>query len=87
MFYLDSASANLSLQDRLDVANMIYYHMKPFMAWRQSQKSVNRDKSVMGQDMYDDVMLLHAADRYAHDHVLEIDDKIIKIEGDIEIER
>jgi hypothetical protein len=36
------------------------------MAWRDSEKSMERDKKLIGEKMFNDVMLLHKADVAAH---------------------
>jgi hypothetical protein len=49
-----------------DVTNMIYYHMHPYLAWKQSEKAKERDKRLLGEKMFNDIMLLHEADLAAH---------------------
>ena len=49
-----------------DVTNMIYYHMHPYLAWKQSEKAKERDKKLLGEKMFNDIMLLHEADLAAH---------------------
>lgn len=49
-----------------DVTNMIYYHMHPYLAWKQSDKAKERDKRLLGDKMFNDIMLLHEADLSAH---------------------
>ena len=48
------------------VCNLIYYHMHPYMSWNRSEKSRNRDLKLLGEDLYNDIMLLHEADAAAH---------------------
>lgn len=48
------------------VSNLIYYHMHPYNSWKQSSKVLNRDIKMLGEDFYNDVMLLHEADLSAH---------------------
>lgn len=48
------------------VALLIEHHMKPMLEWKQSEKTREKDLKMFGQQFIDDVMLLHAADRYAH---------------------
>lgn len=63
-FYTKSAA--LSCNDRIYVANLIYYHMHPFTSWKQSERAKKRDITVMGLSMYQDLMRLHEADLQAH---------------------
>lgn len=48
------------------VANLIYYHMCPYMAWKASNKARERDRKSLGEEMYNDILLLHEADVCAH---------------------
>lgn len=52
--------------DRFYIANLIFYHMRPHMAWKQSEKAERKDREVMGEQMYRDVLRLHEADLSAH---------------------
>ena len=47
-------------------ANLIYYHMHPYLSWSQSNKAKNKDKYLIGKQMFSDVMLLHEADVKGH---------------------
>lgn len=62
MFYCGVNDSNIIL----DISNLIYYHMHPHMSWRQSEKAKERDRRLLGEDMFDRVMLLHKADKLAH---------------------
>lgn len=64
MFYTDVME--LPLEQRIKIANLIYYHMKPFTSWKQSEKAKNRDVALIGCDMYQSVLHLHEADLAAH---------------------
>ena len=64
-FFMDAMNYG-SFDDRLYVSNLIYYHMHPMMAWKQSDKARARDRVQMGEEMYQDVMRLHNADVAAH---------------------
>lgn len=64
MFYTDKL--DISQDKRLDIANLIYYHMKPYTSWKDSEKSRRRDKGLLGNYLYECVMLLHEADEFAH---------------------
>lgn len=48
------------------VTNLIYYHMHPYLAWKQSEKAKERDKRLLGNELFNDIMLLHEADLAAH---------------------
>ena len=47
-------------------AGLINWHMRPFVAWDKSEKSRERDQKLIGEEMYNDIMLLHEADLAAH---------------------
>lgn len=51
---------------QLYVANLIYYHMHPYISWKQSEKALKKDRKRIGETMFNDVMLLHEADQAAH---------------------
>lgn len=51
-----------NLEDSLYIANIIYYHMHPYLSWKQSKKVKNKDKKLLGEEMYKDIMRLHDAD-------------------------
>ena len=50
----------------LYIASLINWHMRPHTAWKQSEKSRERDRELIGEEMYQDLMLLHEADLAAH---------------------
>ena len=90
MFYLNKAG--FKNEDTLYVSNLIYYHMHPYMHWRQSQKLADRNKRMMGEKMFYDIELLHKADVYAHLPAKEFNktisiEEMMRGEGEIEIER
>ena len=65
MFYLYHIYL-LTEQEILYISNMIYYHMHPFRQWRDMKKSrLERVIESLG-DLYENVLILHEADRYAH---------------------
>lgn len=45
---------------------LINWHMRPLIVWKQSEKARMRDRKLIGEDMYNDIMLLHEADLAAH---------------------
>ena len=55
---------NLCDADRLHIANLIYYHMRPFV-WEQSENAKNRDLRSIGIDFAEEIMKLHEADLHA----------------------
>lgn len=46
----------------INVSNYIYYHMHPFLAWSQSEQAKEKDKKLLGEEMFEKIMLLHRAD-------------------------
>ena len=64
LFYLIYLA--LTENERAYIANLIYYHMHPYMSWKQSEKAKLRDMRLIGEDMFADVMTLHEADVAAH---------------------
>lgn len=65
LFYLNSAG-QFAEQGMTYIANLIYYHMHPYIQWKQSEKALNKDKKLLGDRLFNDIMLLHDADLYAH---------------------
>ena len=59
LFYL--YQLDISEKDKLYVANLISWHMKPFV-WEKSEKSRKHDLQLIGDVMYNDIMELHSAD-------------------------
>ena len=53
---------DFTCEEIIYIANLIYYHMHPFLQWRQSEKARERDKKFLGEEMYNDIMELHRAD-------------------------
>lgn len=64
MFFTDCMGLGTWWQ--LYIANLIYYHMHPYMSWKQSEKSMMKDRRRIGETMYQDIMRLHEADLAAH---------------------
>lgn len=50
----------------LYIAALINWHMRPYTSWEQSEKSLRKDKELIGEKMYEDIMMLHEADVAAH---------------------
>ena len=62
-------SGEITGKDMFDIfyiANLIYYHMHPYLSWAQSRRVKNKDKRLIGDKMFSDVMLLHEADVNGH---------------------
>lgn len=69
MFYLkqyDDMNNGFKDEEILHICTLIQYHMHPYIAWKDSEKSKNRDRRLLGEDMYNEVILLHEADKAAH---------------------
>lgn len=65
LFYLHHAK-QFTEQEMTYISNLIYYHMHPYCQWKQSEKVLNKDKRLLGDELFNDIMLLHDADLYAH---------------------
>lgn len=50
----------------LYVAQLIQWHMRPYLAWEQSDKAIQKDRKLLGECLFNDICLLHAADVSAH---------------------
>ena len=50
----------------LYVATLIRWHMRPYIAWKQSENAMQKDKELLGEDLFNNVCLLHKADKEAH---------------------
>jgi predicted kinase len=50
----------------LYVAQLIQWHMRPYLAWEQSDKAMQKDRKLLGECLFNDICLLHAADVSAH---------------------
>ena len=65
--YLLHAKASGVLDDEaLRTAVLINLHMRPLQAWKESVTSKERDKMLLGEELYRDVLRLHKADISAH---------------------
>lgn len=60
LFYTDVLE--LSINDSLELANLIYYHMMPFTTWKDSKRKENKDRNLIGEVFFNKVMKLHEAD-------------------------
>ena len=50
----------------LYIASLINWHMRPYLGWKESEKARERDKKLIGDEMYQDIMILNECDRAAH---------------------
>lgn len=68
IFYL---LTDTNLEDAGEIiyhANLIYYHMVPYnKGWNDTESKVKRLKAQLGEDMYNDIILLHKCDKEAHE--------------------
>ena len=60
-----STFSNIVLSD-LYAAVLINWHMRPFLAWDKSEKAREKDRLMLGDALYGDIMKLHEADLFAH---------------------
>ena len=67
IFLLDQIyNSPTAIDEKLYMASLINWHMRPYLAWSKSEKSRERDRKLIGEEMYQDIMLLHEADVAAH---------------------
>ena len=59
-FYHEFSAYNIA-----HIANVIYYHMRPYFAWKDRKKE-ERDRIAIGEEIHKDVIRLHYADVAAH---------------------
>ena len=52
--------------EHLYVAQLIQWHMRPYLAWDVSEKAKQKDRKLLGEHLFNDICLLHAADVSAH---------------------
>ena len=52
--------------DHFYIAQLIQWHMRPYVVWKQSKKAEEKDRNLIGQTLYQDIILLHLADKAAH---------------------
>lgn len=50
----------------LYVAQLIQWHMRAYLAWKQSEKAMQKDRKLLGEILFNDICLLNKADIYAH---------------------
>lgn len=52
--------------NHLYVAQLVQQHMRPFIAWKYSQKAMEKDKKLLGENFFRNLCYLHEADKAAH---------------------
>ena len=48
--------------NKMYISLLIELHMKPHLDWKQSEKAKQKDINLFGEEVYNDVMMLHQAD-------------------------
>lgn len=48
--------------NKMYVSLLIELHMKPHLDWKQSEKSKQKDINLFGEEIYNDIMMIHQAD-------------------------
>ncbi len=64
LLYLSNWGCNNNTQDNLEVVKYITWHMMPYQA--TTPKSKRKMIDLLGEECYNNIMLLHEADLYAH---------------------
>lgn len=54
------------IERHLYVAVLIFWHMRPYLAWERSEKAMQKDRKLLGETLFNDICLLHEADMYSH---------------------
>jgi len=62
----DSFFYNHCGNNKLHVAILIEKHMLPYISWSQSKKASFKAEKLLGKKLYNEIMLLHEADKMAH---------------------
>ena len=55
-----------SFDKALHIAQLINWHMAPFLRWDKSAKTYEKDLRLLGQQFIDEIDIIHEADLYAH---------------------
>lgn len=66
LFYLINMYPTWTDEDILYVSLLIDLHMKPYLAYKQSDKSMLKDRQLFGDKFIDEVFILHECDEAAH---------------------
>ena len=53
---------DLSEEDKYKVAVLINYHMRPLEAWKDSKKAEEKDRKLLGDDLYSYLNVIHTCD-------------------------
>lgn len=53
---------DLSEEDKYIIALLINYHMRPLEAWKDSKKAEEKDKRLLGDELYNYLKVLHTCD-------------------------
>ena len=64
LFYL--VNEGYDKDDILYISNLIYFHMHPYLQWKDSERKKEKDRNLIGEKMFNDVLHLHEGDLYAH---------------------
>lgn len=54
------------IDNHLYVAQLLQWHMRPYLAWDLSEKAKEKDKKILGELLFNDICQLHKADIAAH---------------------
>ena len=54
------------IDNHLYVAQLVQWHMRAYLAWKNSEKSMQKDRKLLGETLFNDICLLNKADIYAH---------------------
>lgn len=67
LFYLrEMIYQEWSDEDILYISLLVNLHMRPFLAYKDSEKAREKDRRLFGDEIMNHLMLLHEADLYAH---------------------
>lgn len=61
-----TGNSDSGLENVLYIANLINWHMRPLNAWKHTPVREEKDRKLIGESMYRDLMQLNQADRDAH---------------------
>lgn len=53
---------DLSEEDKYNLALLINYHMRPLEAWKDSKKAEEKDRRLLGDELYNYIRVLHTCD-------------------------
>lgn len=61
----ENEATRKSVADIIEIINYIYYHMHPLTKWKQSEKAMEKDRQLLGDEMFNNICILSAADESA----------------------